>query len=240
MINRKIVWLTTLIFTLILAGCSEAEGDVKISENKTHQTYGHDVNKIAGIALDGDSDVLKIDDDSAAPATMEFNPVTIVNGEQVNSSQKVVTFMEELNSAKSAVGEIWNEDFPSLYTNYLNHAYIIQNENMTLTEAQTEDIATRLEILHNEYAELEKHLKDLEVPKSMAENNMSDVETVIDEISRAVENRTLALIEFKSIYEDDDFGKHEELLSIHVENSEKYIHRADESIDDLITAVNEK
>lgn len=240
MINRKIVWLTIPIFTLILTGCNAAEGDIKVTENKTHQIYNHDVKKISGIALEGDMDALKIDDDSAAPATLEFNPVTIVNGEPVNSSHKVASFVEELISAKSAVGEIWEEDFPSLYTNYLNHAYIIQNENMTLTEAQTEDIAGRIENLHNEYAELEKNLKDLEVPKSMAENNMGAVETVIDEISRAVENRTLALIEFKSIYEKDDFGKHEELLSIHIGNSEKYINKADESIDDLITAVYEK
>src|SRR5699024_12182355 len=83
-------------------------------------------------------------------------------------------------------------------------------------------------------------LKDLEVPKSMADNNMGAVETVIDEITRAVENRTLALIEFKSIYEKDDYVKHEELLEIHVENSNDYISQADESIDDLITAVNEQ
>ena len=240
MINRKIVWLTTLIFTIVLAGCSEAEGDAKITENKSHQTYGHDVNKMLSFALESDADELKIDDESAAPATLEFNPVAIVNGEPVNASQKVESFVGELISAKSAVGEIWNEDFPSLYSNYLNHSYIIQNENMALTEDQAEDIAIRIESLHNQYAELEKNLKDLEVPKSMAENNMGTVEMVIDEISRAVENRTLALIEFKSIYEDDEHGKHEELLAIHVENSDKYISQADENIEDLIASVNEK
>ena len=147
---------------------------------------------------------------------------------------------DRLISAKTAVGDIWDEDFNSLYSNYLNHSYILQNENMTLTEVQTEEIATRIEALHTQYAELEDNLKELEVPKSMAENNMGAVETVIDEITRAVENRTLALIEFKSIYEKDDYVKHEELLAIHVENSNDYISQADESIDDLISAVYEQ
>ena len=111
---------------------------------------------------------------------------------------------------------------------------------MTLSEDQTEDIATRIESLHNQYAELEQNLMALEVPKSMAENNMGTVEEAIEEIIRAVDNRTLALIEFKSIYDKDDFGKHEELLTIHVENSNDYINQADESINDLITSVNDE
>ncbi len=240
MINRKIVWLSTLIFTIILAGCNEASGDVEIAENKNHQAYGHDVNKMTGFALENDADGLKIDDENAAPATLEFNPVSTVDGQPVDSSRKVENFVGELISAKTAVGDIWDEDFNSLYSNYLNHSYILQNENMTLTEVQTEEIATRIEALHTQYAELEDNLKELEVPKSMAENNMGAVETVIDEITRAVENRTLALIEFKSIYEKDDYVKHEELLAIHVENSNDYISQADESIDDLISAVYEQ
>jgi len=240
MINRKIVWLSTLIFTIILAGCSKSADDVEITENKIHHAYGHNINKVTGFALEGDAYELKIDDESAAPATLEFNPVSVISGEPVNSTQKVEIFVGKLISAKTAVGEIWDEDFNSLYSNYLNHSYILENENMTLTEDQAKDIALGIESLHNQYAELEQSLKDLEVPKSMADNNMGAVETVIDEITRAVENRTLALIEFKSIYEKDDYVKHEELLEIHVENNNDYISQADESIDDLITAVNEQ
>lgn len=240
MINRKIVWLTTLVFTIVLAGCSEAEGEVTITENKSHQAYGHDVNKISNFVLESDTDELKIDDDTAAPATLEFNPVSIVNGEAVHANRKVEGFLQNLTSANSAVGEIWAEDFHSLYATFIHHSYIIKDENLTLTEGQTEEVSTQIEGLHNQYAELEKKLKDLEVPKVVAENNMAAVETVIDEISRAVENRTLALIEFKSIYEEDEYGKHEELLAIHVENSDNYIIKADESINDLIASVNEK
>ena len=239
MINRKIVWLTTLVLTIGLAGCGEAEGEIKITENKSHHAYVHEVNKLSDFALERDKSGLKIDD-SAAPTALEFDPVTLVNGELVNTSEKVEIFVSELISAKSAVGEIWENDFNSLYSNYLNHSYIIQDENMTLSEDQTEDIATRIESLHNQYAELEQNLMALEVPKSMAENNMGTVEEAIEEIIRAVDNRTLALIEFKSIYDKDDFGKHEELLTIHVENSNDYINQADESINDLITSVNDE
>lgn len=238
MVNRKIVWLSILIFTVFLAGCNEAAGDVEITENKNHHAYGHNVNKVKGFALEGDADELKIDEESAAPATLEMNALSTVNGQPMESGRKVEVFVEELISAKTAVGDIWDEDFNSLYSNYLSHSYILQNDNMTLTEAQAEDIALRIESLHTQYAELEQSLKDLEVPRSMADDNMGAVESVIEEITRAVENRTLALIEFKSIYERDDFAKHEELLEIHVENSNDYISQADESIDDLITAVN--
>src|SRR5699024_3130032 len=99
---------------------------------------------------------LKIDDESAAPATLEFNPVSVISGEPVNSNQKVEIFVGKLISAKTAVGEIWDEDFNSLYSNYLNHSYILQNENMTLTENQAKDIALGIESLHNQYAELEQ------------------------------------------------------------------------------------
>lgn len=240
MINRKIVWLSTLTFTIILAGCSAAKNDVRMTENETHHTYSHDVNKISNFVLENDTDELKIDDDSAAPATLEFNPVSIVNGEAVHANRKVEGFLQNLTSANSAVGEIWDDDFHSLYATFIHHSYIIKDENLTLTEGQTDEVATQIEGLHNQYADLEKDLKDLEVPKVVAENNMAAVETVIDEISRAVENRTLALIEFKSIYEEDEYGKHEELLAIHVENSDNYITKADESINDLINAVGEE
>lgn len=241
MINRKIVWLSTLILTTVSAGCGGAPGDVKITGNETHQAYGHNVNKISGFALENDMDELKIDDeDRALPETLEFNPVSIAGGEPLDASQKVESFVSELISVKAAVGDIWNEDFNSLYSSYLNHSYIVQDENMTLTEAETEDVAFRIEELHNQYAALEQDLKDLEVPKSMAEDNMDAVERVIDEITRAVDNRTLALIEFKSIYENDDYVKHEEMMEIHVENSNDYIDQADESINDLIALVNEQ
>ena len=89
MINRKIVWLSTLIFTIILAGCSKSADDVEITENKIHHAYGHNINKVTGFALEGDAYELKIDDESAAPATLEFNPVSVISGEPVNSTQKV-------------------------------------------------------------------------------------------------------------------------------------------------------
>lgn len=240
MINRKMVWLSTLVFTIILAGCNQPADDVEITGNKGHDAYGHDINKISVFALESDEDPLKIDDDKAAPATVDFNPVTVINGQAVDSDVKVEHFLQELATAQSSVGEIWDDNYNNLYSTYTNHSYIIKDETLTLTESQAEEVASQLEELHNQYAELESDIKDLEVPKVVAENNMDTVETTIDEISRAIENRTLALIEFKSIFEEDDHGKHEELLAIHIENSEKYLNQADENINDLIAAVNDK
>src|SRR5699024_10802831 len=130
MINRKIVWLSTLIFTIILAGCSKSADDVEITENQITHAYGHNIHKLTGIAHEGDAYELKIDDESAATATLEFNPVTVISGEPVNSTQKVEIFVGKLISAKTSFGEILDEEFNSLYSNYLNNSYILQNENM--------------------------------------------------------------------------------------------------------------
>ncbi len=236
MINRKIVWLTILTFNIMLAGCGKND-DVAMDHNDLNVIYNHQVNKVSHFALDNRAQGLKIDED-AAPPTMNFEALHVSERQTVNPADKSQLFINELLSAQNDVSDIWENDFFNLYETYLNdQAYIIEDDNLNLTESQLEEIATQIERLHTRYADLEENLNDLEVPKAVAENNMSIVEAAIEEISMAIENRTLALIEFKSIYQSEDHEKHSELLDIHVGNSDKYLNQADETINELVAEV---
>lgn len=235
MINRKIVWLSIMVITIISAGCSQ--NDVAVEENELTVLHTHQVNKVSHFALDSHAYGLKIDDETAPP-TMEFEVVQLMEEQGADRPGKSDRFINELISAQNDVSDIWENDFFTLYQTYLNdQAYIIEDENLRLSERQLEEIAIQIEMLHTQYADLEQNLNDLEVPKAVAEDNMNIVEAAIEEISMAIENRTLALIEFKSLYQSEDYEKHNELLDIHVGNSDKYLSQADETISELVAEV---
>lgn len=241
MINRKIVWLSILVFTIISTGCGQNDDEVMLEENELNVIHDHQVNKVPHFALDDHADVLKIDDENAAPATVQLDAIQVIGNETVNLTDKSENFINELIAAQNGVTDIWSDNFHHLYQTYVNdQAYIIEDENMSLTENQVEEVAIQIEMLHTKYADLEQNLNDLEVPKAVADGNMNIVESAIDEISMAIENRTLALIEFKSIYQSEDYEKHNELLSIHVENSDKYLNQANATIEELVAEVYNK
>lgn len=240
MINRKIVWLSILVFTVILGACSGDE-EAELEHNELNALYNHKVHKVLHFALDDRTEGLKIDEENSAPPIGEFETMHMMGEDTGYLNEQSASFIEKLSAAQEDVADIWNDDFHQLYQTYRNEqAYIIENEQLSLNEAQIEEVAIQIERLHTQYAALEQNLHDLEVPQSVAENSISTVQDVIDEISMAIENRTLALIEFKSIYQSEDYEKHDELLSIHVGNSDKYLTRADETINELASEVDEE
>ncbi|SOC37783.1 hypothetical protein SAMN05878391_0085 [Salinicoccus kekensis] len=235
--DRKRICLSLLAF-MGLAGCGREGDEAAITENEMNAVHTHEVHKITDFVLE-DGSGLKINDKKSAPA-VGLDQAVHAGDEKPDISGRE-RFIRELSGVQYSVGMIWEDSFSHLYRTLVNtQADIIKDDEEHLTAKQLEEVALQIELIHSQYSDLEQDLSNLEVPKAVADADMENVESAIEELSMAIENRTLALIEFKSIYEGTDYELHDELLAIHVENSDKYLNRADGTIEDLKNAVEDK
>lgn len=235
--DRKIVWLS-LLAVMGLAGCDRG-GESAVAGNEMSTAHTHEIHKVSHFALEEGAGP-KINDEKSAPAAVGFDQA-VYTGDMRPDISAPDRFIKELSNVQLSVGGIWDDSFLHMYRTLVDtQAGIIKDENQHLSAKQLEEVALQIEMIHSQYADLEHDLYNLEVPKAVADDNMETVESAIDDISMAIENRTLALIEFKSIYESADYELHDELLSIHVENSDKYLNQADGTIADLKNAVEDK
>lgn len=126
--------------------------------------------------------------------------------------------MEELAIAvdgiQSDITTIWNSMFIPMYQQY--HSSGIGRDR----------VAGELETLHEEYEELEKRVNNIKIADTLSADHKEEAEEMKSDLSLAISNRTLALIEFKLMNTSGDTRMHSELLEIHTENSRKYMSSA--------------
>lgn len=127
----------------------------------------------------------------------------------------------KVNDIHSEITKIWNRSFVPMYNRY--HRNGIGNE----------EVAEALETLHEDYRGLEQQVQSIKVPDSFSTQHNAEVEELKSDLSLAISNRTLALIEFKLMNGSGDAGMHSELLDIHTENSLKYMGSAEEHLETL-------
>ncbi|WP_156172421.1 hypothetical protein [Salinicoccus sediminis] len=127
--------------------------------------------------------------------------------------------MDELSVAvdgiQSDITTIWNSMFIPMYQQY--HSNGIDRDR----------VADQLETLHEEYEELEKRVNNIKIADTFSAEHKEETEEMKSDLSLAISNRTLALIEFKLMNASEDVQMHSELLDIHTENSRKYMSSAE-------------
>lgn len=149
----------------------------------------------------------------AAGATMN----TYSTGELTGIKDMTV----KVNEIHADITTLWNNSFVPMYHQYNSKG--ISNESL----------AEKLEILHESYQSLEEQVQSIEALDTFSAERASMVENLKSDLSLAISNRTLALIEFKLMNETKNVIMHAEMLDIHTENSLKYMSSAEAHIETL-------
>lgn len=136
-------------------------------------------------------------------------------------SAELEDLTHQVEDIKEDVTHIWKTDFTPMYNQFL------------WNRLEKEQTAEKLELLHESYGQLEAELDGIKTPEFMDERHSRILEHLKDDLYLAISNRTLALIEFKLMNQDDDYTMSETMLDIHVQNSSNYLLSADKSLGQL-------
>ncbi len=127
----------------------------------------------------------------------------------------------KVNEIYSDISSIWNTTFVPMYNQY------------TTSGISNDDVAETLEVMHEEYQALERQVQGIKTPEYFTPDHVVEVEELKSDLSLAISNRTLALIEFKLMNATENVKMHSELLDIHKKNSLKYMGSAEEHMETL-------
>ncbi|WP_411843908.1 hypothetical protein [Salinicoccus sp. HZC-1] len=125
------------------------------------------------------------------------------------------------NSIHANISEVWNKEFVPMYRQYSLHG--IENAK----------VAEELEILHAAYRGLEQEVQSIKPPDFLTSEHAAEIEEMKSDLSLAISNRALALIEFKLMNEAEGDNMHPELLDIHMKNSRQYLNSAEAHMETL-------
>lgn len=153
------------------------------------------------------------DKDTGASMTMH----AYTNGETTG----IEKITEVAYTVHADISAIWKRQFVPMYNEYL--VYGIGNKK----------VAEMLENIHASYQSLAREVRSIKAPDSLDPKHVTEVEELKSDLSLAISNRTLGLIEFKLMKEEEDKNMHSELLGIHTENSRKYLNSAEEHLETL-------
>ncbi|WP_020008080.1 hypothetical protein [Salinicoccus albus] len=145
-------------------------------------------------------------------------------GEAGPSDMEEIT--EHAENIHAEITMVWNDAFVPMY-----HAYYGDG-------VSTDDVASELQNLQEKYSELESEVKEIENPEFLSAEYSSSIEGLKSDLNLAISNRSLALIEFKQMNENDEnYGG---LLDVHIENSIKYLSSAEDHLEKLYELHGEK
>ena len=121
---------------------------------------------------------------------------------------------------------VWNDGFVPMYQSYYGYG------------VSTESVVSELQSLQEAYSELESEVKEIENPEFLSAEHSSSIEGLKSDLNLAISNRSLALIEFKQMNENNE--NHGGLLDVHIENSIKYLSSAENHLEKLYELNEEK
>ncbi|TVT29024.1 hypothetical protein FO441_01740 [Salinicoccus cyprini] len=156
--------------------------------------------------------------DSVASAVPDSDMDTVSMDYTEQEAVQLEDMTQQVEHIKQDVTSIWKNQFTPMYNQFLWNGL------------EKEKAAENLELLHESYGQLEAELDSLKTPDFMDEEHGKVLEQLKDDLYLAISNRTLALIEFKLMNEDEEYTMNEAMLDIHLQNSSKYLSSADESL----------
>lgn len=231
----KVKWLCIVIFIFILSGCTDSKNKTMIVTNDDFKMYEKNIVRVDSIILpemnqetiltsNVESETLLLNEDVSKVAIDQLYISADLKEDEIQSIEQ---FIRDVDQLQGDIITKWSIDFREMYADMIYHA------DGGINEEIMGSVAEKIERLHTEYRAIEKSLEHLDVPYNVPFETQEVMVQVIEEMNMAVENRTLALIEFKSMYDAEDQRAHDELLNIHVQNSDMYLDRAGRHISAL-------
>ena len=89
------------------------------------------------------------------------------------------------------------------------------------------DYADEITNLNESYVKLQKEVENLSVPDDLPADEQLRIQEIKDDLLLAISNRSLAVIEFKSMLGSDEVS-HQAFMDIHITNSNRYLEEVKE------------
>lgn len=205
--------ILTIVFVILLAGCNSAERIAK-SENlpiitKSHTTINHLViNSVEEVANTNTVDINQTD-----------NKAETLQDVSTLSKKDLQEVGQELSEQNNEIIMVWNDLFIPIYESYYN------DYDETVIRENISD-------LNAAYKDLQKNINNISLPSSLTAVERTKIEAIKEDLSYAISNRQLAIIEMQSMIAKAD-ASHSAFIDVHISNSERYLEHAKTLCDEL-------
>ena len=205
--------ILTIVFVILLAGCNSADRLSK-SENlpiitKSHTTINHLViNSVEEVANTNTVDINQTD-----------NKAETLQDVSTLSKKDLREVGQELSEQNNEIIMVWNDLFIPIYESYYN------NYDETVIRENISD-------LNAAYKDLQKKINNVSLPSSLTAVERTKIEAIKEDLSYAISNRQLAIIEMQSMIAKAD-ASHSAFMEVHISNSDRYLDHAKTLCDDL-------
>ena len=205
--------ILTIVFVILLAGCNSADRLAK-SENlpiitKSHTTINHLViNSVEEVANTNTVDINQTDNKSET-----LQDVSTL------SKKDLREVGQELSEQNNEIILVWNDLFIPIYESYYN------NYDETVIRENISD-------LNAAYKDIQKKINNVSLPSSLTAVERTKIEAIKEDLSYAISNRQLAIIEMQSMIAKAD-ASHSAFMEVHISNSDRYLEHAKTLCDDL-------
>ena len=205
--------ILTIVFVILLAGCNSADRLSK-SENlpiitKSHTTINHLViNSVEEVANTNTVDINQTD-----------NKAETLQDVSTLSKKDLREVGQELSEQNNEIILVWNDLFIPIYESYYN------NYDETVIRENISD-------LNAAYKDLQKKINNVSLPSSLTAVERTKIEAIKEDLSYAISNRQLAIIEMQSMIAKAD-ASHSAFMEVHISNSDRYLDHAKTLCDEL-------
>ena len=205
--------ILTIVFVILLAGCNSADRLSK-SENlpiitKSHTTINHLViDSVEEVANTNTVDINQTD-----------NKAETLQDVSTLSKKDLQEVGQDLREHNNEIIMVWNDLFIPIYESYYN------DYDETVIRENISD-------LNAAYKDLQKKINNVSLPSSLTAVERTKIEAIKEDLSYAISNRQLAIIEMQSMIAKAD-ASHSAFMEVHISNSDRYLEHAKTLCDDL-------
>lgn len=198
------------IFVLFLIGCNQNEKFSKAEDlsavAKTYFTASNLVITSSGDTANNLSNSTANNGDYATENLLKNN----ISDAEHSNSKALEKLLVQINKTHDDIFDVWDNNFIPLYNAY------------QFDELEVEYAADEITNLNESYVKLQKEVENLSVPDEMPVEEQLRIQEIKDDLLLAISNRSLAVIEFKSMLGSDEVS-HQAFMDIHVNNSNRYL-----------------
>lgn len=205
--------ILTIVFVILLAGCNSADRLSK-SENlpiitKSHTTINHLViDSVEEVANTNTVDINQTD-----------NKAETLQDVSTLSKKDLQEVGQDLREHNNEIIMVWNDLFIPIYESYYN------DYDETVIRENISD-------LNAAYKDLQKKINNISLLSSLTAVERTKIEAIKEDLSYAISNRQLAIIEMQSMIAKAD-ASHSAFMEVHISNSDRYLEHAKTLCDDL-------
>ena len=205
--------ILTIVFVILLAGCNSADRLSK-SENlpiitKSHTTINHLViDSVEEVANTNTVDINQTD-----------NKAETLQDVSTLSKKDLQEVGQDLREHNNEIIMVWNDLFIPIYESYYN------DYDETVIRENISD-------LNAAYKDLQKKINNISLLSSLTAVERTKIEAIKEDLSYAISNRQLAIIEMQSMIAKAD-ASHSAFMEVHISNSDRYLDHAKTLCDEL-------